>query len=157
MKIMCLKHPLRFFSLLLVACLPSTSFLQAHCQVPCGIYNDHARVVSMLEDAATVEKAVLLLESLAGKTDAQSLNQSIRWVQNKEIHAQRIIETISNYFLTQRVKPAQDDYAARLRNHHAAIIAAMKAKQNASSDTAQVLRESIQALQAYYPALEHSH
>lgn len=111
----------------------------------------------MLEDAATIEKAVLLLDSLAGKSDAQSLNQSVRWVQNKEIHAQRIIETISNYFLTQRVKPAQDDYTARLKNHHAVIIAAMKAKQNASNDIAQVLRESIQALQAYYPAPKHTH
>ena len=111
----------------------------------------------MLEDAATVQKAVTSLASLAGKTDAQSINQSARWVQNKELHAQRIIETISNYFLTQRVKPGQDDYATRLARHHAVILAAMKAKQNASADAAQVLRESIQALRAYYPIPAHEH
>lgn len=157
MKSILLKHPCRFFSIVLGTFLLGTSLLQAHCQIPCGIYNDHARVTSMLEDAATIEKAVLLLESLAGKTDVQSLNQSIRWVQNKEIHAQKIIETISNYFLAQRINTAQDDYATRLRNHHAIIIAAMKAKQNATSDATQVLRESIQTLQAYYPAPEHTH
>ena len=27
---------------------------QAHCQVPCGIYDDEARFTAMLEDAATV-------------------------------------------------------------------------------------------------------
>ena len=32
--------------------------LNAHCQVPCGIYDDHARVEAMAEDAATVIKAV---------------------------------------------------------------------------------------------------
>ncbi|MEM6820934.1 MAG: superoxide dismutase [Ni], partial [Verrucomicrobiota bacterium] len=48
---------------------------QAHCQVPCGIYDDHARVQSMLEDADTVAKAASLLSELAGKSDPQSLNQ----------------------------------------------------------------------------------
>ena len=129
----------------------------AHCQVPCGIYDDPARVQSMLEDAATVEKAIAMLTNLAGKTDPQSLNQITRWVHNKELHAQKIIQTISDYFLTQRVKPAQEDYANRLARHHAVILSAMKAKQNSHSDVAKILKESIQALQVYYPAPQHSH
>ena len=60
---------------------------QAHCQVPCGIYDDAARVTAMLEDAATVKKAVKLIGELSGKTDAQSQNQIVRWVTNKEKHA----------------------------------------------------------------------
>ena len=101
---------------------------QAHCQIPCGIYDDNARIVAMLEDAATVTKAVKLISELSGKTDPQSQNQIVRWVVNKEQHAQRIIETISDYFLTQRVKPSQEDYATRLRLHHAVILAAVRAK-----------------------------
>lgn len=139
------------------AFLSSGNSALAHCQVPCGIYDDNARVISMLEDAATIEKAVTALASLAGKTDAQSLNQSIRWVSNKETHAQRIIATISDYFLTQRIKPGQDDYATRLARHHAVILSAMKAKQKADADSAQVLRESIQALRSYYPSPTHEH
>jgi nickel superoxide dismutase len=54
----------------------------AHCQIPCGIYDDHARVQSMLEDAATVEKSVNLISELSGKTDTQSQNQLVRWVMN---------------------------------------------------------------------------
>ncbi len=152
-----LRHTLLKISCLTALFCSLVSSAQAHCQVPCGIYDDSARVASMLEDAATVQKAVTSLASLAGKTDAQSINQSVRWVHNKELHAQRIIETISNYFLTQRVKPGQDDYAIRLARHHAVILAAMKAKQNASADAAQVLRESIQALRAYYPTPAHEH
>ena len=44
----------------------------AHCQIPCGIYADGARVEAMLEDAATVEKSAKLIAELAGKSDAQS-------------------------------------------------------------------------------------
>jgi len=123
-----------------------------HCQIPCGIYDDHMRVQSMLEDAATVEKAVTLIADLAGKADAQSYNQIVRWVMNKEKHAQNIIAAVSDYFLTQRVKPSQKDYAERLLKHHAVIIAAMKAKQNADAKYAQALKASIEALAAYYPA-----
>ena len=123
----------------------------AHCQIPCGIYDDYARVQSMLEDAATVEKSARLIAKLADKSDAQSQNQLVRWVMNKEKHAQNIISTISDYFLTQRVKPGQKDYTERLVKHHTVIIAAMKAKQNADVKYAKILRESIKALSPYYP------
>ena len=127
----------------------------AHCQIPCGIYDDYARVLSMLEDAATVEKSVKTMLALEGKTDVQSQNQMVRWVMNKEDHAQKIIETMSDYFLTQRVKPSQKDYTERLKNHHAVILAAMKTKQNADMKSAKALHTSILALEAYYP--EHKH
>ena len=127
---------------------------QAHCQIPCGIYDDYARVEAMLEDAATVEKSAKLIAELAGKSDAQSQNQLVRWVMNKEKHAQKIISTICDYFLTQRVKPSQKDYAERLIKHHTVIIAAMKAKQNADVKYAKALKESIEALSSYYP--EHT-
>ena len=127
----------------------------AHCQIPCGIYDDYARVQSMLEDSATAEKSAKLIGELAGKSDAQSQNQLVRWVMNKEQHAQKIISTISDYFLTQRVKPDQKDYAERLARHHAVIIAAMKTKQNADQKYATMLKESIETLLPYYP--EHKH
>jgi len=127
----------------------------AHCQIPCGIYDDHARVQSMIEDAATVEKSVKLISELSGKTDAQSQNQLVRWVMNKEKHAQNIISTISDYFLTQRVKSEQNDYTERLAKHHTVIVAAMKAKQNADIKYVDSLKTSIEALLPYYP--EHKH
>jgi len=133
--------------------LPSSA--QAHCQIPCGIYDDYARLQSMLEDADTVAKSIKMMVELNGESDVQSQNQMVRWVMNKEDHAQKIIETISNYFLTQRVKPSQKDYEERLKHHHAVILAAMKAKQNADMKSAKALKKSIMALEAYYP--EHKH
>ena len=140
-------------SVSLVLMLPRPSY--AHCQVPCGIYDDHARLQAMLEDAATVEKAAVSMTDLAGKSDAQSQNQMVRWVMNKEKHAENVIQTISDYFLTQRVKPSQEDYAERLQRHHAVIVAAMKAKQNAARSFAVELHKAIEALTEYYPQHEH--
>lgn len=128
---------------------------RAHCQVPCGIYDDNARVVLMLEDTATIAKAAKLIGELAGKTDAQSQNQLVRWVTNKEKHAQNIISTISDYFLTQRVKASQSDYVDRLKKHHAVIVAAMKAKQSADPEAAVKLESAVKELLPYYP--EHKH
>jgi len=127
----------------------------AHCQIPCGIYDDHARVLLMLEDAATIEKSVKLIAELTGKSDGQSQNQLVRWIMNKEKHAQNIIVVISDYFLTQRVTPCQKDYADRLIKHHTVIVAAMKAKQNTDLKYVKALKESIEALAPYYP--EHKH
>jgi nickel superoxide dismutase len=149
------KKPALLIATVIGLCLPFG--LQAHCQVPCGIYADYARVASMLEDAATVEKACAQMAELAGKDDAQSAQQFVRWVNNKESHAQKIITTISDYFLTQRVKPGTDGYAESLAAHHAVIVAAMKAKQNASSDYATTLKKSIEVLKKYYPEHHHHH
>ena len=88
--------------LLLVSLAPTTA--TAHCQVPCGIYDDAARINAMLEDTTTITKAMKQLDELAGKSDATSQNQRVRWVVTKETHASHVIEVISTYFLTQKLK-----------------------------------------------------
>lgn len=134
----------------------------AHCEVPCGIYDDHARITQMLEDTTTVEKAVVEIQELSGKTDALSLNQLTRWINNKEIHATKIQDTIARYFLSQRVKPARqgtqafNDYVMRLVQHHAVIVAAMKTKQTVDPQRVAELREAIEAIAVYYPST-HTH
>jgi len=133
----------------------SSSQLQAHCQVPCGIYDDHARIKSMIEDSETINKAMIEMVELSNKNDLKSKNQSVRWIMNKEKHAQNIINTIGDYFLTQRVKTSQEDYSSRLMDHHKVIIAAMKSKQNVDIKYVNELRNSIKDLSSYYP--EHSH
>lgn len=139
------------FVIVLSLVLATPQLLWAHCQVPCGIYDDHARVEAMLEDVTTVKKAVTMLNELAAKNDVQSKQQFTRWVMNKESHSQKIISTISDYFLTQRVKASQKDYVERLKAHHAVIVAAMKTKQNASMDHVDALEKSVMALMKYYP------
>lgn len=141
--------------LVMLAFILIPSLGQAHCQIPCGIYDDYARVQLMIEDVATIEKSIKLISELSEKSDAHSKNQLVRWVVNKEKHAQNIISTISDYFLTQRVKADQKDYVDRLKKHHAVIVGAMKVKQNAELKYVTALKESVNALVAFYP--EHDH
>lgn len=148
-----MKRALKLFfvAVLLSAVLVAPRLVNAHCQIPCGIYDDNARVVAMLEDVATIQKSIKLINELASKTDVQSKQQFVRWVNNKELHAQKIIESISDYFMTQRVKPSQKDYVERLKKHHAVVLGAMKAKQKADPAVAAELEKSVKALLAYYP------
>lgn len=133
------------------------NLVSAHCQVPCGIYDDYMRVRGMLEDAETVAKAARSINELSGKTDPQSHQQLVRWVMNKETHAQKIITTIADYFLTQRIKADMDDYEDRLVKHHTVILLAMKAKQQADESVAEDLSAAIAELVAYYPEHHHHH
>lgn len=129
----------------------------AHCQVPCGIYDDHAKVDALVQDADTVIKAGNMIADLTGKSDAQSHQQLVRWVNNKESHAQAVISAIADYFLTQRINAGQDDYVQRLKDHHAVIVAAMKAKQSADPAAGETLKSAIEKLFVYYPTHEHHH
>ena len=150
-----MKDLIKVFIVLVVSLATYSPVAYSHCQIPCGIYDDHARVKTMLEDAATTRKSVQLIAELSGKSDAQSNNQIVRWVMNKENHAQNVISSISDYFLTQRVKSEQKDYVERLKKHHAVIVAAMKVKQNADMKYVDALEASIKELLSYYP--EHKH
>jgi nickel superoxide dismutase len=125
----------------------------AHCQIPCGIYDDPARVARLYEDAATIEKSMKQMAALADKADVQSRQQFVRWTTNKEAHASHIIEVVSEYFLAQKLKPisrGQEGYDAYLRQvaaHHAVIVAAMRCKQHAGLEHVEHLRRSIAGLE----------
>ena len=129
---------------------------RAHCQVPCGIYDDPARITAMREDAATIAKAIQHVMDLAGNADAQSLNQAARWISTKEAHASNIISVVAEYFLTQKVKAVAADaegydaYLAKLADHHAVMRAAMATKQKADLEAASNLDAAIEKLAAHY-------
>ena len=92
------------------------SLILAHCQIPCGIYDDILRIIHIKEDLKTIEKAMNQIKKLSGKTDPKSINQISRWVTTKEEHAQNIQDIISKYFLTQRIKENSNRYHEKIRN-----------------------------------------
>ncbi len=147
-------NPLRLSRFLTIAVLCASfgvSNLWAHCQVPCGIFDDYLKLQSLIQDADTVIKAANEMQKLAGKSDAQSMQQFIRWTNNKESHAEHVIHSISDYYLAQRVKTNMEDYNERLLKHHAVMIAAMKAKQSANPETGAALKAALIELAPYYP------
>jgi len=135
----------------------------AHCQVPCGIYDDAARIAHLKEDATTIEKAINSIQTMAGKHDALAVNQATRWINTKEDHASDIIQVVSEYFLTQKLKPVAegsdgyDAYLKQLADHHAVMVAAMKTKQNVDPATVKDLNKAIDALAKHYHTHDHTH
>jgi nickel superoxide dismutase len=139
-----------FLTLSLTALLAATA--AAHCQIPCGIYDDAARITLMKEHVTTIEKSMKEIHTL--KADSpQNINQLVRWVNNKEEHADKLTEIVTYYFLAQRIKPGTEHYDAQLKALHGMMIAAMKAKQ--SVDLEQV--SSLRALIAQFETLYHTH
>lgn len=132
--------------------LMTARLAEAHCEVPCGIYADQMRFDQMLEDTATMKKAMGKIAMLAVKTDAQSANQAARWVSTKETHATNTQHIIAQYFMTQRIKPTQADYVKRLTTAHAVMTAAMKCKQTTDEQNADALEEAILAFRKVYTA-----
>ena len=108
------------FATALLAAVLVPSLASAHCQVPCGIYDDAARITLLFEDTTTIGKAVIEIKKLGAAHDADGQNQLTRWIVNKEKHASNVITVMAEYFLAQRVKPVADgaegyeDYVKKL-------------------------------------------
>eukprot|EP00427_Karlodinium_veneficum_P017179 CAMPEP_0169124266 /NCGR_PEP_ID=MMETSP1015-20121227/34230_1 /TAXON_ID=342587 /ORGANISM="Karlodinium micrum, Strain CCMP2283" /LENGTH=165 /DNA_ID=CAMNT_0009187665 /DNA_START=43 /DNA_END=540 /DNA_ORIENTATION=- len=129
------------------------SVLRCHCQVPCGIFNDDGRIASILEDAQTIRKAVAQSNELHSKGSMQDVHQMVRWIMTKEDHATKIMTTIAEYFLAQKVKKellSEHDYLEVLALHHAVIVAAMKTKQSSEMAPVEKLEAAIAALRVVY-------
>ena len=110
--------------------------IHAHCQVPCGIYDDAVRIIQIREHVTTIEKAMNQIDQLTNdESSAQNMNQLIRWINTKEEHATFIQSIIADYFLAQRIKPKKKDEAGRQQYVDQTlllqqiIVAAMKSKQ----------------------------
>jgi nickel superoxide dismutase len=128
----------------------------AHCQIPCGIYDDAARLALLEEHVTTIEKAMKMLEDLSA-AQSPNYNQIVRWVNNKEHHADEISEIVTHYFMAQRVKPTEKKneeayakYLEELTSLHEMVVYSMKAKQTTDPKNVEQLRALIQRFKASY-------
>ncbi len=155
------RIPLLISALVLAALIGPAIF--AHCQIPCGIYGDETRFVTLREHVTTIEKSMNMVTEL-GKASPADWNQIVRWVENKETHADALSEIVTYYFMTQRIKPpaADADDAAKAKYQeeigllHKMLVHAMKAKQTTDTAHTQALGKLIDAFEASYLG-KHEH
>ncbi|MDK2858597.1 MAG: nickel superoxide dismutase [Verrucomicrobiota bacterium] len=120
------------FIVMLMTTVLLVSVAGAHCQIPCGIYDDQARIAQLEEHVKTIEKSMNEIIKLSAATNSpQTSNQMVRWVNNKDEHADKLTEIVTYYFLTQRIKASEpaDKYTTELKELHGMMVAAMKCKQ----------------------------
>jgi len=143
-----------FIFLVMIALLKPAVF--SHCEIPCGIYNDEMRFTMIEEHIKTIEKAMKEVEHLSGHQPL-NFNQIVRWVTNKEKHAEEIQHIMSQYFLTQRVKSVEKKdnnahkiYLEHLSLCHEILVYAMKAKQTTDLSNVDKLKSAVKVFKKSY-------
>ena len=115
----------------------------------------------MLEEhISTIEKSMKQISELSQEENA-NFNQIVRWVNNKEQHADEISHILTYYFMAQRVKPvekvkgkAYQEYISKLTLLHEMLVYSMKAKQTTDLSHVEKLRDSLAEFRAIYFAKE---
>lgn len=134
----------------------------AHCEIPCGIYGDSIRLALIKEHITTIEKSMTMINELSA-AEHPDYNQLVRWVVNKEEHAKKIQDIVSQYFLHQRIKPTDpadsehyDKYIKELTLLHQTLVYAMKSKQSTDLTIIDSLNKTVDAFAKSYFG-EHKH
>ena len=136
--------------------MPMASPVFAHCEIPCGIYDDETRCTMIAEHITTIEKSINQIVALS-KEESLNYNQIVRWVDNKEHHANELQHIVTQYFMTQRLKPvdqadskAYSEYIKKLELLHQMLVYAMKAKQTVDLENVEKLRSLLAEFRTAY-------
>ncbi|MEC7840079.1 MAG: superoxide dismutase [Ni] [Chlamydiota bacterium] len=117
------------FQVGLASLLLTSGGLNAHCQMPCGIYHDDMVIDQIDQYAETMYKAVSELNSNLFNSPKDK-NQFVRWVLEKEKESDVATKLITEYFLQQKVKPDEDGTENKVLALHKVLFLIVKIKQN---------------------------
>ncbi len=142
--------------LLLPVMLLLANSADAHCEIPCGIYEDEMRLNMIEEHIATIEKSMRMIIELSKEAD-RNYNQLVRWIVNKDEHANYVQEIVSQYFLTQRIKivdtkdgDAYQKYTKQVTLLHQMLVYAMRSKQSVDLANIARLRDLLEEFKGIY-------
>ena len=121
----------------------------AHCEIPSGIYDDQMRINLKKEHIGTIEKSMVQITALEKETP-QNSNQLVRWIMNKEDHANQLQEIVTQYFMTQRIKLDAPNYEKKLGLLHQMLIFSMKCKQTTDTQNTDRLKNIVNEFEALY-------
>jgi nickel superoxide dismutase len=107
------------------------------------------RIHLMEEHVTTIEKSMKQIEAETNQ------NQTVRWVMNKEKHADELSEIVTYYFMAQRIKPGCEGYAVKLSQLHEMLVYSMKAKQTTDLANVEKLKKLIRDFEHSYLGKEH--
>ena len=142
--------------IVLISSIIFGSLAYSHCQIPCGIYNDKMRFDMIDEHITTIEKSMNQINELSSQ-DKPNMNQVVRWIQNKDHHADELSDVITYYFMAQRIKLPQEDnnkeqneYVKKLILLHKMLVYTMNSKQTTDLKNIDKLRSLLADFQAVY-------
>ena len=121
----------------------------SHCEIPCGIYDDPMRIELLKEHITTMEKSMKTIRDLE-KSVSHHAHMLIRWVANKEEHANKFQEIVTQYFMTQRISVDDANYAKKIQTLHEMLIYAMKCKQTTDLSHIEKLKTLVNDFEKLY-------
>jgi len=182
-------------ALLVMACglslVAISPMVFSHCEIPCGIYDDPMRLNSsrrsaepqpdmLAEHITTIDvegprisrilqiyPCNLWFQALSAQSD-KNYNQLVRWIVNKENHADYFSDIVTQYFMTQRLKPSEEsdqkaypaaawrfaetskEYVHKLTLLHKMMVYAMRCKQTTGLENVEKLRAYLSEFRAAY-------
>ncbi len=80
----------------------------------------------------------------------KNANQLVRWVTNKEKHAELLQEIVTQYFMTQRIKLDAADYDKKITALHKMLVFSMKCKQTTDTTNVEKLRAAAEEFKMLY-------
>ena len=110
----------------------------------------------MEENITTIEKAMTQVIALT-KEATPNYNQIVRWVMNKEKHAEELSDIVTYYFMAQRLplvpKTDEKNYAAyqeKLELLHQLLFYTMKSKQSTDLTVIKTMRDLLKKFEEAY-------
>ena len=137
-------------SVLLAILFLYSGIIYAHCEIPCGIYDDEMRIKMISEHIQTIEKSMNEIGKLEKEGLSHHSNQLVRWIMNKEDHANKLQEVVTQYFMTQRIKFDTKDYDRKLGMLHQMLVYAMKCKQTTDLENVEALKKLVKEFNGIY-------
>ncbi len=123
--------------------------LTAHCQLPCGIYHDDLEFASLEQDIETLSKAIKEIKSSDADV-ALTLNQRVRAVILKDEYANRLANTITFYFLQQRLDPSKSQFPQQLSSAFKILQLCAKVKASVDAGLVSQLQNEIDHFKMLY-------
>lgn len=110
----------------------------------------------LAEHITTIEKSMKEIQALSAQGD-KNYNQLVRWIVNKDNHADYFSEIVTQYFMTQRITPVEEtdqkaykEYIYKLTLLHKMLVYAMKCKQTTDLQNVEHLRTCLAQFKAAY-------
>lgn len=134
-----------------------SSMVRAHCEIPCGIYDDAMRIKMLNEHLMTIEKSMRTIEELSSqgaggehKHRTGHMHQMVRWIVNKEEHAKKFQDIVWQYFMTQRIEPGEEGSERKVQLLHEMLYYAMRCKQTTDTGHVKKLMKLVQEFEKVY-------
>lgn len=123
--------------------------LNAHCQMPCGIYHDDMVFDQIDQYVETMYKGITVMND-SKFASVKDKNEFVRWVIEKENASNEAAHLILTYFLQQKIKPGEEDTVKRITSAHKLLFLIVQIKQTTDVEIVEDFSKEWEAFKLFF-------